>query len=290
MASSVPRDGQGGGTRGATWAKRAADAGAWALLLLGLAFFLFPIYWTIVGTFKDKGQFFTYPPVMWPTEWGLENVRGALAMGGAKGISDSLIVALAATVVSMAVGSLAAYALARYRVGGPHLAFWILSIRMFPPIASALPLFLFMRSLRILDTHLALILTYTMMNLPFVVWMMRGFFQDLPRELEEAALTDGCSRFGVFTRVAFPLAAPGLVATALFCFIFSWNEFLFALILTRSRVQTLPVVIPGLVGGHEILWGEISAISTIAIVPVIVLAFALQRYLVRGLTLGALKG
>jgi multiple sugar transport system permease protein len=190
----------------------------------------------------------------------------------------------------MGVGSLAAYSLARFRIGGKHLAFWILSIRMMPPIASILPLFLFYRFLRILDTYQALVITYSILNIPFAVWMLKGFFEELPAELEEAALVDGAGRLGAFYRIALPLIAPGLVATALFCFMFSWNDFFFALIITRSRVTPLTVVIAGMIGGHEILWAEIAAVATMASFPVIAIAVILQRYLVRGLTLGAIKG
>jgi len=135
-----------------------------------------------------------------------------------------------------------------------------------------------------------LIITNSVMNIPFAVWILKGFFEELPTDLEDSALVDGCTRFQAFSLISLPLVAPGLVATALFCFIFSWNEFLFALILTRSHVRPLTVVITSLIGGHEILWGEISAVGTMASIPAIALAIFLQRYLVRGLTLGAVKG
>ena len=135
-----------------------------------------------------------------------------------------------------------------------------------------------------------MIIANTVFNLPFVIWMLKGFFDDLHPEMEEAALIDGCSHWGVFARVAIPLITPGLVATSLFSFIFAWNEFMFALLLTRRSVRTLTVIVPSLVGGHEILWGEIAAIGTVAIIPGIVLAVLFQRFLVRGLTMGAVKG
>ena len=257
-------------------------------LLLMLSFM--PMLWMFLTSFKDKGEYFTYPPVFIPRSLDLSHFKRGLQIGGQKGIIDSFIVSACSTLVSLAVGSIAAYSLARFKIGGKHLAFWILSIRMMPPIASILPLFLFYRFLRILDTYGALILTNTIFNIPFAVWMLKGFFEELPAELEEAALVDGCGRFGAFYRVALPLVSPGLVATALFCFMFSWNEFIFAVILTRARVTPVTVVITGMIGGHEILWAEISAVASMASIPVIALSIILQKYLVRGLTLGAVKG
>jgi multiple sugar transport system permease protein len=161
---------------------------------------------------------------------------------------------------------------------------------MMPPIAAALPLFLLFKQFRLLDTHLALIIANTIFNLPFVVWLLKGFFDDLPAEMEEAALLEGCSYWGSFWRIAVPLVAPGIVAVSLFSFIFAWNEFMLALLLTRRHVRTLTIIVPSLVGGHEILWGEIAAIGMVAILPGILLSLLLQRYLVRGLSMGAVKG
>jgi multiple sugar transport system permease protein len=188
------------------------------------------------------------------------------------------------------LGSLAAYSIARYKTGGDFLSFWILSIRMAPPIAGIIPIFIMMRYTRLLDKHAALILSYFLFNLPFAVWLTKGFFEDIPADVEGAALVDGWNRFQAFWRVALPLAVPALIVTGLFCFIFSWNEFLFALVLTRSKAVTLPVIISGMVGGHEIMWGEISALSVLTSLPVTILAMLLQRYLVRGLTFGAMRG
>jgi len=152
-------------------------------------------------------------------------------------------------------------------------------------------LFLMMRDLRLLNTRVALIIVYTAFNLPFVVWMMRGFFAELPRDLEEAALVDGDSRLGALVRIVLPLVAPGLAATAVFCLIVSWNEFLFALVLTQTdAAMTLPVGIAGRVTQYEIKWGVMSAAGTVAMLPILVFALAVQRYLVRGLSLGAVKG
>ncbi len=265
------------------------------ILIVALVFFLFPVVWMVLTSFKTNAEFFANPPVFIPHQFNLTNYFNAMTMppqgrGGIQGLRDSLIISVATMVVTLTVGSLAAYSFARYRTGGENLSFWVLSTRMFPPVASALPLFLLFKQFSLLDTHMALIIANTIFNLPFVIWLLKGFFEDLPVELEEAALIDGASPFGAFWQIALPLVTPGLVATALFSFIFTWNEFMFALLFTRSDVRTLTIIVPSLVGGHEILWGEIAAVGTVAVIPGIVLALLLQRYLVRGLTLGAVKG
>lgn len=255
-----------------------------------LLIYLSPIFWIITTSFKDRGEYFTYPPVFIPKQLDFEHFAHALInLGGAQGIINSLIIATFCTLFSLVISAPAAYSLARFRVGGEHLAFWILSIRMLPPIAVALPIFLFYRRLHLLDTYQGMILIHAIINIPFAVWLLRGFFEDIPPALEESALVDGCNRFQAFYRIALPLVSPGLVATALFSFIFSWNEFIFALILTRTKAIPITVVIPNLIGGHEILWAEISALSLMASTPIIIFALFLQKYLVRGLTLGAVK-
>lgn len=251
---------------------------------------LFPVYWMFIGSLKDRTEVYSNPPVFWPKELKWSNFTKALDRGGARGIKNSLIVAGIGALLSVVLGSLAAYSIARYKTGGDFLSFWILSIRMAPPIAGIIPIFIMMRYARLLDKHAALILSYFLFNLPFAVWLTKGFFEDIPADVEGAALVDGWNRFQAFWRVALPLAVPALIVTGLFCFIFSWNEFLFALVLTRSKAVTLPVIISGMVGGHEIMWGEISALSVLTSLPVTILAMLLQKYLVRGLTFGAMRG
>jgi multiple sugar transport system permease protein len=265
------------------------------VLLIVLIVFMFPVVWMFLTSFKTQDEYFSYPPVFIPKDFSLRNYYNSMAFppdgrGGLQGLRDSLIIALSATVASVVMGSLAAYSLSRFKTGGENFSFWILSTRMMPPIAAALPLFLIFKQLKLLDTHLALIIANTIFNLPFVIWLLKGFFDDLPEEMEEAALLEGCSPWGAFWRIALPLVAPGLVAVSLFSFIFAWNEFMFALLLTRREVRTLTIIVPSLVGGHEILWGEIAAIGTIAILPGALLSLLLQRYLVRGLSMGAVKG
>ncbi len=191
------------------------------------------------------------------------------------------------------VGSLAAYGLSRLRLRGQEsLAFWFLSQRMMPLVIVAIPLYLLFREWDLLDTRRGLILAYTNLNLPFVVWMMRTFFDDIPIDLEDASLVDGASRFGTFLRVAVPLAAPGLVATAIFCLVLSWNEFLLALVLTGPNTKTLPLMVAGFLypsGSQGFNWGPITAMSMVMTLPVFLFSLLVQRHLVRGLTMGALK-
>lgn len=262
----------------------------WLAVLAVLVFTLFPVLWMLATSVKSRGEFFTSPPIWTPSVLNFGNYTQAWGSGTAKGLADSLTIAASSTALCLALGTPLAYAIARYRFGGENFAFWILSTRMFPPIATILPLFLLYRKLGLIDTYSGLILAYTVFNLPFAVWLLRGFFEEVPKELEEAARVDGASLALTFWRVSLPLVAPGLVVTALFTFIFAWNEFFYALVFTRSQVSTLPVTIASYAGGHEILWGPISAAGVLAVLPVIVLALFLQRYLVRGLTLGGVKG
>lgn len=265
------------------------------VLIIFLFLFMFPVVWMFLTSFKTEEEYFSYPPVFIPKDFSLRNYFNAMALppdgrGGLQGLRDSVIIAVSTTIASVIMGALAAYSLSRFKTGGENFSFWILSTRMMPPIAAALPLFLIFKNIKLLDTHLALIIANTIFNLPFVIWLLKGFFDDLPAEMEEAALIEGCSHWGAFWRIALPLVAPGIVAVSLFSFIFAWNEFMFALLLTRRNVRTLTIIVPSLVGGHEILWGEIAAIGIVAILPGVLLSLLLQRYLVRGLSMGAVKG
>lgn len=258
-------------------------------------FFLFPLYWLAVTALKPPAQLFAQPPALWPAPPTLVHFRDLLA-GAALGrlAWNSAVVAVGSTLLSLVVGTLGAYSLSRFSLPyslNRHLSFWILSTRAFPPIISIVPLFLILRQFGLVDTRLGLVLAYAAFNLPFVVWMMKGFFDDLPRELEESALVDGDTPFGAFRRIALPLVRPGLAATALFCLILSWNEFLFALVLTQTEAAlTLPVGIANQVTQYEIRWGAMSAAGVVAMAPLFLVALLVQRHLVRGLTYGAVKG
>ena len=169
------------------------------------------------------------------------------------------------------------------------MAFWVLSLRMLPPMATVIPFFVMAQMLRILDTHLVLIICYMLFNIPFTIWMMRGFFEEIPLAIEEAALVDGCSRFQVFMKILLPLAVPGLIATAIFCIIQSWNEFAFALFLTSSDANTLPTTVTLFLSITGVVWGEMSSVGVITIIPVLVFAMIVQKYMIRGLTFGGVK-
>ncbi len=267
----------------------------YALLILAVLIALLPVYWMLTISLKAEVDQFAVPPIWFsfkPT-WAHYYETFFVRPFG-RYLVTSTIVAVSSTALALVIGTLAAYSLARFELPfelHERLSLWIISTRMFPPIVTIIPLFLMMRDLRLLDTIPALIIVYTGFNLPFVVWMMRGFFEELPRDLEEAAMVDGDSRWGALWRVILPLVKPGLAATAIFCLIICWNEFLFALILTQTDAAiTLPVGIAGRVTQYEIKWGAMSAAGVVAMIPILVFALAVQRYLVRGLSLGAVKG
>ena len=267
----------------------------YAALVAALVFALAPVYWMLTISLKTEVDQFASPPPWFVFSPTLEHYYDAfVSRAFGQYLLTSAVVAVTSTICALVIGTLAAYALARFRLPwrlDRKLSLWILSTRMFPAIVTAVPLFLMMRDLRLLNTRAALILVYTAFNLPFVVWMMQGFFADLPRDLEEAALVDGDSRVGALVRVVLPLVSPGLAATAVFCLIISWNEFLFALVLTQTdAAMTLPVGIAGRVTQYEIKWGVMSAAASVAMIPILAFALALQKYLVRGLSLGAVKG
>jgi multiple sugar transport system permease protein len=266
-----------------------------ALIFSALLAAILPVYWMLTISLKSEVEQFAVPPRWFSFTPTLAHYHEAFfERSFGRYLLTSAIVSVLSTALAMIMGTLAAYALARFRLPrrlDARLALWILSTRMFPPIVTAVPIFLLMRDLRLLNTLAALVVVYAAFNLPFVVWMMRGFFREIPRELEEAALVDGDSRMGALRRVVLPLVAPGLAATAVFCLIISWNEFLFALVLTQTDASmTLPVGIAGRVTQYEIRWGVMSAAGVVAMTPILVFALAVQRYLVRGLSLGAVKG
>lgn len=262
-------------------------------LLLGffLLFTFVPLYWMFITSIKPSDDYLAVPPVWFPSQPTLLHYTAALfAYRGLAGLINSVIIAGAATVLSTALGTLMAYSLARFNTGGQHLSFWVLSQRFLPPIAIVLPIFLIYRAVGLHDTHFGLIIAYTVFTLPVTVWMMFAYFRQMPKSLEEAALVDGCTRWQALRRVAIPLAAPGIVAAAVFAFIACWTEFFFALILTSRTAFTLPTVFRAFLGFQGAQYGEASALAMVSLVPSIILGILVQRHLVRGLTLGAVRG
>jgi multiple sugar transport system permease protein len=263
------------------------------ILFLGvfLIFVLAPLYWVLITSFKPSDDYLAVPPVWLPAEPTLVHYTAALfAYRGLDGLINSLIISVSATALSCLIGTLMAYSLARFNTGGMHLSFWVLSQRFLPPIAIILPLFLNYRLIGLQDTHIGMIIAYTMFTLPVTVWMMFAYFRQMPRSLEEAALVDGCTRWRALWTVAIPLAAPGIVAAAVFTFIACWTEFFFALVLTSRDAFTLPTVFRAFLSFQGAQYGEASALAIVSLAPSIALGVLVQRHLVRGLTLGAIRG
>ncbi len=261
-----------------------------AAALVITIFFLFPVYWLFMISFKTADEIYAFPPVWWPASLQFENYVVLFKDGDATAVWNSLAIASASTLLAMLIGTLCAYSLARYKTGGDHLSNWIISQRMVPPIVEAFPVFLLYAFLGWVDTHVGMILLYTAFNLPYVIWMMRGYIQDIPKSLEEAALIDGCTRWQVIWKVVLPMCRAGMFATAIFTFVFAWNEFLFALVLTRTEVVTYTVQVTHYFGGQSNFWTKIAAMSVLGTLPVFIAVVFMQRYLVRGISLGAVKG
>ncbi len=275
--------------------ERLVDVIAYLVIVLAFVITLFPIYWLAQNSFKKSLDIFAIPLVWFDFIPTLQHYIAAFIDRPFLIFAlNSLIIASATTVLSLVFGTMAGYALARFTYWGNvkfHLSFWILSTRMMPPIVTIIPLFIFFGTLDLLNTKTAVVIAYTAFNLPFVTWMMKSYFQELPVELEEAAIVDGDTRWGAFIRIAVPLARPGLAATAIFSLILAWNELLLALILTETQQSvTLPIGIAGRVTQYTTYWGEISAAGFLASVPIVIFAFIVQRHLVRGLSFGAVKG
>ena len=260
-----------------------------ALLALA-AFILVPIYWMVATSLKSSNDTFAVPPVFvfQPT---LEHYQTVIQEGAVtRGLRNSLIVAAGSTLIALVLGTPAAYALARYDFRGrSSLWFWIISNRFISPIVVTLPFFLLARDLRILDTHLVLILTYLTFNIPIVIWLCIDQFRSVPRDIDQAAMVDGANPWQIFLTIVLPLAIPGVVVSAILCFIFSWNEFLFALVLTRNVAKTAPVEAANFMTGFGVRWGAMMATGTLIVLPVVIFAAIVSRHLVRGLTMGAVK-
>lgn len=262
------------------------------LLAILVGLMAFPFYWAVIASLTPETALFREPS-LWPRRFILDHYH---ALFDERAfwipIRNSLVVAGTTTLLCVVIGSLAAYALARLTFRGKTaILSFILAVTMFPQIAIVSPLYTLLRSLRLIDTYPGLILPYLTFAMPLAVWLLVGFFRQLPRDLEEAALVDGASRWQSFTRVMLPLAVPGLATTAILTFIYCWNEFLFALSFTLGpERQTVPVAIALFRGRYQVPWGQVLAAAVIATLPVAVMVLLFQRRIVQGLTAGAVKG
>lgn len=261
-----------------------------ALALFITLLFFFPVYWLAMISIKSPDEIYAYPPVWIPSEIRLSSYITLFRDGDAWSVWNSLVTAGVSTVFAMFIGTIAAYSIVRFKTGGEHLAIWIISQRMIPPICVAFPIFLLFVAWQWVDTRFGLIILYTAFNVPYVTWMMRGYIQEIPLELEQSALVDGLSRWAVLRKVVFPMARAGLFATAVFTFIFAWNDFLFALILTKSEAVTYTVQVTGYFGSQSTFWSKIGALSMLGVLPMMLVVATMQRFIVRGMSLGAVKG
>ncbi|ADG83104.1 carbohydrate ABC transporter permease [Thermincola potens] len=262
----------------------------YAVLLLYTVIALFPLYWLVTTSFKPPLEVFSTQPLgtFVPS---FENYKVVLFNDMfPKYLWNSVIISLITVLITLPVGSLAGYAFARFKIKNKdNWFFMVLTTRMAPPVAFAVPLYLLMVRFGLVDTYVGLIAIYIFMNLAFCIWLTRGFFEEIPPDVEEAAMIDGCSRLQAFWKVTVPLTAGGLIATGVLMFIFTWNEFFFASILTQSIAKPFTVHLTSFFGSKRILWGELAAASTIGSLIPIIFAIVMRRYLVRGLTMGAVK-
>ena len=281
-----------------------------AAVCIAILISFFPIFWLVSTSFKPIDEWQKFPPVWISSQPTLQNYRivfapkaaqefaakqnGAISYkvsGSAwKAFGDSAIIAIGATILSVLFGTLAAYSIVRFHTGGDNYAFQFLTVRMFPPIAVVVPMVVLFSMLRLSDTYVGLVLAYTAFTLPFSIWMIRSFIEEVPEELEGAALIYGMHPLDAFLKVTVPLIRGGVLATALFVFILNWSEFLFALTLTTGRVVTVTLQVANYVSASSgKLYGVQAAMGTISTLPVILFGYLIQRHLVRGLSFGAIK-
>jgi multiple sugar transport system permease protein len=272
------------------WKGRRDRVNPWTYVLLValLLPFLFPLGWMLLSSLKTQVQNTAYPPIWFfmPT---LANYREVFQKNPFFTFTmNSLVVALGSTGLALLFGLPGAYAIARFKRTG--IALGILTARMAPGIGYLIPWFILFTKAKMIDTYSALVLTHLIVALPLVLWVMIGFFEDVPGDLIEAARIDGCTHGAAFLRIAIPLAKPGIVATGILAFIFSWNNFLFSLIIAGFKTRTLPIAVYSFLSYEEINWGGLTAAATVITLPVLLLALFVQKHIVRGLTAGAVKG
>lgn len=274
----------------------------YGVVILWLVICLFPFYWLLTTSLKlplhvSRGPLYVPFLDFEPTFRHWQYLFAEQGATFVRHFRNSLIAAMGSTIFAVLFGAMAGYGLSRFRYQWPglnwrndNIAFWVISQRFLPPALFVVPFLIFYSTFNLIDTHFGLIMAYTMFNIPFAVWIMRDFFDTLPRDLEDSALVDGATHWQAFLRIVLPISAPGLVSVAIFSFIFSWNEFLYALMLTNYDAITLPVLIAGQNNTRGIEWWFISALTLAAVAPVIILGLFFERYITKGLVAGAVKG
>ncbi|HEY7437241.1 MAG TPA: carbohydrate ABC transporter permease [Methylomirabilota bacterium] len=272
--------------------RSAGTALTWITLLGALVFFLGPFFWILTTSVKANEDYFAYPPVWLPADASLKHYAALFTRSsGARYFTNSLVVSTLSMLAALLVSLPTAYSIARWRFGGGFLSLLLLVLRMLPAIALIIPLYIMYKQLGLTNSYFGLVIVYTVLYVPFAVWLLVGFLRDFPAEIEEAALIDGCSRLRALVSVVVPIIAPGLAVVALFSFIATWNEFLFAIVLTGIETKTMMVLVTSFTsGGTDMFYGEASASVVLGVLPAFVVAFILQRYLVKGLALGGTKG
>lgn len=285
----------------------------WLALVAALVFFLFPLVWMLITSIKARSEVTLLPPTFVPYvqfQPTLDNYiavftkaseLGTITSGGAESrqfeisafpgaLANSVIIAGATTILSVLLGTLAAYAFSRFRIKGESdLLFFILSTRMLPPIVVLVPIFLMFSNIGLRESYVGITLLYITVGLPFVVWMMKGFFDEIPKEYEEAAMVDGYSRIQAIYKIVIPEALPAMLATAVFVLITAWNEFVFVQLLNPSKGTTVPPFLYAIIGYGQIEWGRMAATSVVFLLPVVLFTFAVRQNLLRGVTFGAVR-
>ena len=264
------------------------------IVVISLIAILFPLYWLIANSLRTKTDYLANPPILFNAPVTFQNYQKILVENGIyKQFANTFVVAAVSTIIAVVFGSMAAYSTVRGRIAKKIRNFfglWFMIQKMYPAIATAIPVYLVMRNLRLIDTRFALIIMNTSFNLPLVIWLMMGFFEQIPLELEESAKIDGANFVQRFFRIVFPVTTPGIIASAILAFVGAWNEFLFAVILSVNRSKTLPVVIAGFITDRGLEWGPMAATAVITLLPILVVVWALQKNFVQGLAMGAVKG
>ena len=266
----------------------------WILVVFSLVSVIFPLYWLTISAFKLEQDYRAYPPVFFPSQLTLDSFIEVFTKNQLmNNLINSATISVVTTVITLLIGSMAAYAVQRGPLGKKAKNFfglWFMVQKMYPAIATAIPVYLVMRSLKLIDTLLAMIIMNTSFNLPLVIWLMMGFFEQVPYELEESAMLDGSGFTHRFFNIILPITNPGLVASAILTFTATWNEFLFAVILSINKSKTLPVVIAGFITDRGLAWGPMAASALVTLVPVVILTLLVQKDFVKGMAMGAVKG